>query len=125
MAKKVLVIDDEEDFRVLINDVLSEKGYEVVLASDGMEGIEKAKESRPDVCLVDWMMPELDGKAFIQKLRQIPGFEGIPAIMLTTLDSDDRKMEALAFGAADYICKPFRFEALVETIEKALSQKTP
>ena len=120
MATKVLAIDDEEDYRIIIRDVLSEAGLTVVLAVDGEDGLAKAAAEVPDVVLVDWMMPKIDGQGFVSALRERPGGKDIPVIMLTVKQTVEDELEALHFGVDDFIVKPFRPEDLLARIRAVL-----
>lgn len=120
MATKVLVVDDEEDYRVIIRDVLGEAGFEVKLAVDGADGLEALGTFKPDVILVDWMMPKIDGAAFVAKLRAAPEYKGLPVLMLTVKQTSDDELEALHFGVDDFIVKPFQSEDLLARIRAVL-----
>ncbi|MFA6004509.1 MAG: response regulator [Elusimicrobiota bacterium] len=120
MAAKVLVIDDEEDYRLIARDVLSSEGLEVRLAGDGAAGLAVLPEFLPDVVLVDWMMPKMDGENFCRNLRADPRFRAIPVIMLTVRQTADEELEALHFGVDDYITKPFKPEELLARVRAVL-----
>ncbi len=120
MATKVLVIDDEEDYRIIIQDVLQAAGFEVRLARDGEEGLRMVKESRPDVVLVDWMMPRMDGEKFCRAMRAEPGLKELPVLMLTVKQTADEELEALHFGVDDFVVKPFRAPELLARVRAAL-----
>jgi len=120
MAIKVLVIDDEEDFRVIIRDVLLSAGMEVQLAGDGQEGLQTLEAWRPDVILVDWMMPRMDGEGFCRALRGNEATRNIPVVMLTVKQTADEELEALHFGVDDFVVKPFRAEELLARVRAVL-----
>lgn len=120
MATNVLVIDDEEDFRIIIRDVLLSAGFDVKTASDGQEGLAVLKDYRPDIILVDWMMPKMDGETFCRALRQDPALRELPTLMLTVKQTADEELEALHFGVDDFIVKPFRAEELLARVRAAL-----
>ncbi|MBI4422267.1 MAG: response regulator transcription factor [Elusimicrobia bacterium] len=120
MATKVLVVDDEEDYRVIIRDVLGEAGFDVRLAKDGEEGLQALDAFQPEVVLVDWMMPRLDGQGFVSALRAKPAFKALPIIMLTVKQTSDDELEALHFGVDDFIVKPFQSENLLARIRAVL-----
>lgn len=113
MSMRVLVVDDEEDYRLIIKDVLDGAGYEVRTAEHGEAGLEVAKEFSPEVILVDWMMPRMDGETFVQTLRRDPAKREIPIIMLTVKQTAEDELEALHFGVDDFIIKPFQAEDLL------------
>jgi DNA-binding response OmpR family regulator len=118
MAKaKVLVVDDEEYIQHILNFSFGAEGYDVVTASDGEEGIDKAKNEKPDVIVMDIMMPKLDGYEACKRLKSDPETKGIPVILLTAKGRDvDRKLGSEA-GADDYVVKPFSPGRLIERVE--------
>ncbi|MBI5243867.1 MAG: response regulator transcription factor [Elusimicrobia bacterium] len=120
MGIRVLVVDDEEDFRVIIRDILEASGYEVCLAKDGREALDKAAQARPDAVLADWMMPRMDGQAFVQALRRSQPMRDVPVIMLTVKQAEDDELEALHFGVDDFIVKPFKSEDLLARLRAVL-----
>ena len=125
MAEKVLVVDDEEDYRIITRDMLRAGGYEVRLAVDGEDGLAALKDFQPDVVLVDWMMPKMDGEGFCRKLREDARFKAAPVLMLTVKDTTDEELEALHFGVDDFIVKPFRPEELLARVRAALRRSAP
>ncbi len=120
MATKVLVIDDEDDFRLIIRDVLQAAGLEIRTAADGQEGLAAVPEFKPDIILVDWMMPRMDGETFCRALRSDPALREIPVIMLTVKQTADEELEALHFGVDDFIVKPFKSDELLARVRAAL-----
>jgi len=120
MSSKILVVDDEEDYRLIVSDVLRSAGYEVRCVADGAEGLQELERWAPDLVLVDWMMPRLDGEGFCQKLRALPRWKQLPVIMLTVKRTADEEMDALHFGADDFIVKPFRREDLLSRVNAIL-----
>ena len=127
MATNVLVIDDEEDYRIIIQDVLQQAGMSVRLARDGEEGLRMLKESPAEVVLVDWMMPRMDGERFCRAMRAEPALKDLPVLMLTVKQTADEELEALHFGADDFIVKPFKAPELLARVRAALrrSQARP
>ena len=120
MAAKVLVIDDEEDYRLIARDVLGAEGIEVRLAADGAEGLAVLASFRPDVILVDWMMPRMDGESFCRSLRADARFRTLPVLMLTVRQTADEELEALHFGVDDFITKPFKPAELIARVRAAI-----
>ena len=120
MAAKILVVDDEEDYRIIARDVLQAEGYEVNLAADGEAGLAAVRENRPDVVLVDWMMPRLDGEGFCRRLREDARSRSLPVLMLTVRQTAEEELEALHFGVDDFITKPFKPEELLARVRAAL-----
>ncbi len=122
---KILVVDDEPDIVEFISYNLKTKGYQTATAADGIEAIRKAKEFKPDLILLDVMMPNKDGMQTIKELRQTPGFESIAIIFLTALSDEKSEIEGLNLGADDYIAKPIKPELLLTRIAAALRRTRP
>ncbi|HXT00770.1 MAG TPA: response regulator transcription factor [Elusimicrobiota bacterium] len=120
MATKALVIDDEEDYRVIISEVLRGAGCEVRAAGDGAEGLELLKSAPSDVVLVDWMMPRMDGEQFCRAMRAIPALKDTPVLMLTVKQTADEELEALHFGVDDFVVKPFKADELLARVRAVL-----
>jgi DNA-binding response OmpR family regulator len=125
MATKVLIIDDEEDYRLIVSDVLRSASYEVHTADDGRAGLEALKSFTPEIILVDWMMPRLDGEGFLKELRKDAKFKALPVLMLTVKQTADEELEALHFGVDDFIVKPFKPEELLARVRAALRRVNP
>lgn len=104
MGYRILVADDEAEIRDLLHLYLEKDGYEVLEAADGMEALEKVKKERPDLLILDIMMPGLDGYRVLRNVRENCN---IPVIMLSARDSNADKILGLDLGADDYITKPF------------------
>ena len=117
---KILIVDDEPDIVAFLSYSLKSKGYLISTASDGFEAIRKAREFRPDLILLDVMMPHKDGLATIRELRQMPDFEQTAIILLTALSDEKYEIEGLKNGADDYIAKPIKPELLATRISTAL-----
>ena len=111
MTSKILIVDDEYAGRQTLESVLEPEGYQLEMAENGMQAIEKAKQLLPDVILLDVMMPGMTGFEVCQKIRSDPQVAEIPIIVLTALDDRESMLTALKSGADDFISKPFdRFE---------------
>ncbi len=106
-AKRVLVIDDEPDVLLLCRVNLEFEGYEVVGATDGVEGLEAARRVMPDIVLCDVMMPRMDGWQVLAAIKEDPRTADIPVIMLTARALEADQIRGWSGGAADYITKPF------------------
>lgn len=102
---KVLIVDDDQSLRQLYLVELSSRGLIVVEAADGEEGLEKAKQEKPEVILLDIMMPKLDGVATLKKLKDTPETKDIPVLMLTNFGQEDLVKQAFSLGATDYLLK--------------------
>lgn len=120
MATRVMVIDDEEDYRIIISEVLRSAGMEVSLAKDGEEGLRLLKAKPADIVLVDWMMPRLDGEQFCRAMRAEAALKDLPVIMLTVKQTADEELEALHFGVDDFVVKPFKAPELLARVRAAL-----
>lgn len=125
MAAKVLVVDDEPDFRTIIQDVLGGAGFMVETAGDGEQGLALLKRSPPDLILLDWMMPKLSGREFCERLREDSALKGIPVILLTVKRETEDELEALHFGADDFVSKPFKAEDLLARVRAVLRRSVP
>jgi len=117
---KILIVDDEPDIVEFISYNLKGKGYLTATARDGVEAIKKAKDFRPDLILLDIMMPNKDGIQTIKELRVMPEFEETAIIFLTALSDEKSEIEGLKVGADDYIAKPIKPELLATRIRAAL-----
>ncbi len=121
MAQTILVVDDHANVRTLIKDYLTELGYRVVTASDGAEALTVAGRERIDLILLDVMMPNLDGFAFLRIYRKE---HNVPVILLTARLAESDKVIGLELGADDYITKPFGMQELVARIRAVLRRTT-
>lgn len=120
LPEKILIVDDEPDIVEFINYNLKSKGYLTATAKDGVEAIRKAKDFKPDLILLDVMMPNKDGIQTLRELRQIPEFEHTAIIFLTALSDEKSEITGLNTGADDYIAKPVKPELLATRIATAL-----
>ena len=120
MTKTVLSVDDSASVRQMVKLTLTAAGYEVIQASDGAEGLAKARDKAVDIVVTDVNMPVMSGLALIRELRQLPSYKGVPIIFLTTESDDAMKREAKAAGATGWITKPFQQEQLLAVVKKVL-----
>ena len=118
MAKKILVCDDERHIVRLIQVNLERAGYIVVTAFDGKEGLEKVKSEKPDCCVLDVMMPYMDGFEVLKNLRREPETESLPVIMLTAKAQDKDVFDGYHYGADMYLTKPFNPMELVTFVKR-------
>jgi two-component system OmpR family response regulator len=119
-APKVLVVDDEENIRFLVESALQLAGMETAGAEDGRAGLKLVSDFRPDLIVLDVMMPELDGFDVLQRLRD--GGSRTPVIFLTARDSTDDRVRGLTAGGDDYMVKPFAVAELVARVQLRLQQ---
>jgi DNA-binding response OmpR family regulator len=115
--KKILVVDDEEDILQFLELVLKEKGYDVVTAPGGHEALTQAQIERPDLVLLDIMMPQMDGWEVLKLLRVDEETSHIPVAMLSARTEAKDRVQGLQEGAVDYICKPFSLKDLLSKID--------
>ena len=120
-GKTILVVDDEPNIVRTISDRLKMSGYHVIAATDGQEAIERALQEKPDLILLDVLMPRLDGHAALERLRQMEETRSTPVIMLTALDQTQHVARASSMGVADYVVKPFDLVVLLQKVKSALS----
>jgi DNA-binding response OmpR family regulator len=120
MAKKVLLIDDEEEMVEMVAVSLLKAGYEVLSAFTSSEGMAKAVSEKPDVILLDVMMPEIDGFEVCNKLKGKEETKNIPVIFFTAMGTPDLEEKCLQAGACSCVVKPFDPEELIEKIKAAL-----
>ena len=118
---KFLVMDDSGTMRKIITLALKTRGYEVLEAENGVDGLAKIKETKVDFMLVDINMPEMNGLEFIREAKKIPQYGFTPILVLTTEAEAEMKQEALSLGAKAYLIKPFQKDNLLETIDKIMS----
>ncbi|HEY0865915.1 MAG TPA: response regulator [Fimbriimonas sp.] len=115
---KVLVCDDERHIVRLIQVNLERQGYQVVTAYDGKEGLEKIRAEKPDIVVLDVMMPYMDGFEVLKNLRREPETEALPVIMLTAKAQDKDVFEGYHYGADMYLTKPFNPMELVTFVKR-------
>lgn len=117
----LLLVDDEPDFLFLVKNRLEANGYRVTTAPDGTAALEAVKKERPDLILLDVLMPKMDGYEALEELRGVRGTRQIPVIMFSAKGQPDDLKLSKELGATDYLLKPFDPNDLLQKIEKALS----
>ena len=121
MAKKILVVDDEESIQSLLTAIFTGEGYDVESASDGTDGLEKAKNGKPDLILLDMMMPGMSGREMSEKLRADPKTKNMKIAFLTVAKFSETGKETLEkLGILDYITKPFENDDLIKRVKKII-----
>lgn len=121
---KILVVEDEEILLTALSEELNQEGFEVVGAHDGVEGVEKAASEKPELILLDLVMPKLDGIGALKQMKENSASKDIPVVILTNLSDYDKVAEALQLGAMDYLVKAnYRLEELVNKIKTVLERK--
>lgn len=120
MHKTILAVDDSASIRMMLAFTLREKGYRVIEAHDGRDGLAKLQSEKVDMVITDLNMPGMDGIGLIRGVRQNPVSRFTPIIMLTTESHDTKKNEARAAGATGWITKPFLPEQLLAVVRKVI-----
>ena len=123
MARKILVVDDNEDIRTFVEISLKAKGYEIITACDGQEGWEVLQAQKPDLLIVDVNMPRMDGREVVRRVRADDALKGMPVIMLTGEDKDEDILTGISGGADQYITKPFKIEGLLAGIKMMFEEQ--
>jgi diguanylate cyclase (GGDEF)-like protein len=121
--KKILIVDDDVDIRLVLEECLAEEGYAVITSDNGQDTLVLAKSEHPDLILLDIMMPQLDGMLVKTTLNQDTSTSNIPVIFLTAKDTMADKVNGLRLGAEDYLVKPFNSEELVARIDGILGRR--
>jgi CheY-like chemotaxis protein len=119
---KILLVDDEPDIVDTIQCRLEANNFDVVTASNGQEGLEKASDEKPDLILLDTNMPVMNGHEMLEHIKKRPDLKGIPVIMCTALCEAHDIAAASAYGIADYVTKPFDYTDLIEKITGAIEK---
>ena len=120
--KRLLLIDDDPNLILLVKDYLEFRGYEVITAENGREAIEVVEQEIPDMIICDVMMPEMDGYAFVNEVRQEERTSWIPILFLSAKGQSQDRIKGLNIGADVYMVKPFEPEELVAQVEASLKQ---
>jgi len=123
MASKILVVDDEIHIRRLIQINLERAGYEAIIAKDGIEALEMVATENPDLIILDWMMPLLNGIETLRRLKENSATQDIPVVMLTAKSSDEDIFKGWQKGADCYLTKPFNPMELLVFIKRILETK--
>jgi signal transduction histidine kinase len=121
--QKILVIDDEDDYRAMIKVTLKMIGYDVIEASNGLDGLAAARMHHPDLVLCDVKMPEMDGYTLLGRLKEDPACAAIPFIFLTGNLAKSDMRQGMQLGADDYLTKPFTSDELITAIRTRLARK--
>jgi CheY-like chemotaxis protein len=122
---RILLIDDNEPNRQFLSRRLSRRGFEVLLADDGVAGVEMAKSEMPDLILMDMNMPRLDGWEATRQIKADPSVSTVPVIGLTAHAMVGDRERAIDAGCAEYHTKPVEFDKLLDQIEALLRRPTP
>jgi two-component system, OmpR family, alkaline phosphatase synthesis response regulator PhoP len=120
MTKKVLIVDDEPNIAISVEFLMRREGFEVLVAHDGEEGLTRIRADRPDLVVLDIMMPKLDGFEVCKAVRADPILAGVRILMLTAKGRAAEISKGLALGADGYITKPFATRELVAKVKELL-----
>jgi CheY-like chemotaxis protein len=119
VKKKILLVDDEKNLRILVKEVLSEGGYTVRTVASGVECLKKLKTFRPDLIIMDMMMPKMSGYDTIKEIRKDPKNDDIRIVVLTVSKvAEAAKFQLSKYNVSDYINKPFDNEELIKRLKK-------
>lgn len=122
---KILFVDDDNFLRKVYKSELTEQGYEVILAADGEEGLEKAQITDPDLIILDMIMPQKNGFEVLMELQKNPATQNTPVIILSNLGQEDDIKKGLDLGAVDYLVKDnITLSTIVEKVEQYLNSKS-
>jgi len=121
MAKKILIIDDELLVQKVLTDKLQEQGFEIISALDGEEGLKMIENKKPDLILLDIIMPKLDGTSVLKKLKENPETNRIPVLIFTNLSDKETLAISLKFGGVEYLTKAdHTLDDIVEKVKEKL-----
>jgi two-component system, OmpR family, alkaline phosphatase synthesis response regulator PhoP len=118
--KKILIVEDEQDILQLVKHYLEKEGFRPVAAMSGLEALKKVKEDKPDLVVLDLMLPEMDGLEVCKRLRSVHDTAMLPILMLTAKAEESDTIVGLELGADDYVTKPFSPKALVARVKALL-----
>ena len=120
MAKKILIADDEQNIVISLEFLMKREGFEVLIANDGEEAVKRIRSDRPDLVLLDVMMPKKSGFEVCQEIKADPTMAAVRILMLTAKGRDTEMVKGLALGADAYMTKPFSTKELVEKVRSML-----
>ena len=120
-VKTILIADDEEDLRLLVQVTLENPSYQILTAVDGCSAVEAISSHIPDLLILDWMMPGLNGCEVVQKLRQRSDTAKIPIVMLSAKDGLEARQQMASFDLAGYLVKPFSPLELIQKVRAVLA----
>nr|WP_288323180.1 response regulator transcription factor [uncultured Peptostreptococcus sp.] len=119
---RILIIDDEEHILELLDFNLSLEGYEVITTMSSLDGLDIIKQDKPDLVLLDWMLPKMSGVELLNIIRSDEDYDDIAVIMLTAKNMEEDKLEGLTIGADDYVTKPFSIKELSARVKNILKR---
>ena len=119
---RILVVDDDKTTRKMLQMILKSKGYDVVTAENGMDGLQKLGLEQINLILTDMNMPYMDGIEFTKQVKSSPEYSSIPIVMLTTEADEEEKQKAYAAGVDDYLVKPATAEQIVDSMKRIMKK---
>lgn len=119
-VKTILIADDDEDLRLLVQVTLENPTYRILTVMDGFQALEALNQHRPDLLIIDWMMPGLNGYEAVTKLRENPYTATIPVVMLTAKDGLEAQEQMASLALAGYLVKPFSPLELIKKVREVL-----
>ncbi|HEY8572827.1 response regulator [Phenylobacterium sp.] len=123
-ASSVLIADDDPLLRAILEHKLSAAGYQVTSVEDGRAALDEVEALRPNLVVLDAMMPVMDGFEALRRLKANPSLNDVAVVMLTALKRDEDILSALKLGAADYLAKPFNPDELVARLDRLVGQRS-
>jgi two-component system chemotaxis response regulator CheY len=117
---RILAVDDSPSMRQMVSATLTNAGYEVEQAEDGVQALQLADRQRFDLVITDVNMPNMDGITLVRELRGKPNYKFVPLLILTTEATAERKMQGKSAGATGWLVKPFNSDRLLATVQKVL-----
>lgn len=121
-GKKILIVEDEPDFRVALRMRLEANGYDIVEADDGISGLDEVRRQNPDLIILDVMMPRMDGFKVARLLKYSAKYKHVPLMMLTVMSQESDRAMGRSVGADAYLTKPYKPQELLSTISTLISR---
>lgn len=123
MAKTVLIVEDEQSMQRALKNKLEHAGYAVIAANDGEEAIDALRSSKPDLVLLDLIMPKLDGISVLRQMKSDDALRGVPVVILTNLSSGDKVAEAMQLGTFDFLVKAnYSLDDVLKKVQERLGE---
>jgi two-component system cell cycle response regulator DivK len=122
MSRRILVVEDQDDLRAILRDILAASGYAVIEAADGAEGVAKAASEHPDLVLMDIQLPVLDGYEATRQIKALPNLAAIPIIAVSSFAMKGDEEKARASGCDDYVTKPYSPFDLLRLVRRYLQE---
>ncbi len=120
-VKTIVIADDDEDLRLLVEVTLENPAYNILTAVDGAQALEAVMQHQPDLLIIDWMMPGLNGCEVVTQLRQSTHMATLPVVMLTARDGQEAEAQTASLALAGYLVKPFSPLELIQKVREVLA----